>query len=65
MIRQATQEPGQDCEGDGEGKGGDEGQEEVGKCLKWNSICGMLQGKGRMPQVACVYLRDVVALCGA
>ena len=52
MIRQATQEQGQDCEGDGEGKGGDEGQEEVEECWKWISCLrlaffgGLESGRG-------------------
>ncbi len=46
MIRQATQEPGQDCEGNGEGKGGDEGQEEVEKCWKWNFFLRHASGGG-------------------
>ena len=67
MIRQATQEPSQDCEGDGEGEGGDEGQEEVGKGRKWNLLflAGFFMGARRMAEVACVYLRDVAALYGA
>ena len=52
VIRQATQEPGQDCEGDGEGEGGNEGQEEVEECWKWISclrlaFCwGLENGRG-------------------
>ena len=58
MIRQATQEQGQDCEGDGEGEGGDEGQEEVGKCVKGHLFpaAGFFLGRGGWQRLlVCTY----------
>ena len=51
VYRQATQEPSQDCEGYGEGEGGDEGQEEVGGWLL--GVCSLLS-KGKVIGCLCV-----------
>ena len=61
VYRQATQEPSQDCEGYGEGEGGDEGKEEVRGWLL-GVCCYFRRGKS---EAACVYLHHVVALSGA
>lgn len=62
MDRQATQEPSQDCTGDGQGEsGGIEGQEEV----RMLSVCWLVLVRKKLVKHACVYLHHVVALCGA